>query len=263
MSFLKRLLGGGPEPRSTMPSRNMQMSVNIWSPDHARGDAGVEVVGEQYHAEAVELFRLHAGTGAAKAVLMRQPDNPKDANAIAVMVYTREDQAAHVGYLTRDDAPAYRPVFDFLGDRILGCEAAIAPYRGGAGTDGVVLHLGTPGELIADLWAETYAFAPHPWRDKIVVFSGFGLSLAKVTLDRPGQALLARLAGVIVAPRVTKRSDLLVTNDSSETTAVAKAREYGIPVMAEKEFWVELGMPEGWLSQGLGRWAQPRERSWR
>jgi NAD-dependent DNA ligase len=262
MSFLKRLLGNA-QPRSTMPSRNTHMQVNIWSPDHTRGDARVDVVGEQYHAQAVELFRLHAGSRAAKAVLMRQPDNPKDANAIAVLVYTREDQAAHVGYLAREDASAYRPVFDFLGDRVLGCEAAVAPYRGGAGTDGVVLHLGTPGELIADLWAETYSFADHRWRDKSVAFTGYGLSLANVTLDRQGQLLLARLAGVIVAPRITKKADVLVVGDSTETTATSKAREYGIPVLEEQQFWVELGIPEGWLSKGLGRWAQPRERSWR
>jgi NAD-dependent DNA ligase len=241
-----------------MPSKNSNIQVNIWSPDHTRGDASLEVVGEQYHAEAVELFRRHAGAGVANAILMRQPDNPKDANAIAVLVYTRDDQAALVGYLTRDDAPAYRPVLDFLGDRVLGCEAALAPYRGGAGTDGVVLHIGTPGELIADVWAETYALADHRWRDKTVAFSGFGLSLANVTLDRQGQALLARLAGAIVAPRLTKKVDLLVLNDSTETTAVAKARDYGIPVVAELEFWMELGIPEGWLSKGLGRWAQRR-----
>lgn len=241
------------------------MHVRTATFDNTRGDASVEVVGEQYRAEAVERFRRFAAGVSANALLMREPANPRDGNAIAVFVWTTADppQAEQVGYLTREDAPRYRPIFDRLGDVAIMCEAAIAPYRGGAGADGVVLHLGTPGELIAEIWASEHPFGEHPYRGKSVAFTGFGLSLAGAVLDREGQTLLARTAGVVAAPRVTKKVDACVCHGGEETSATARARQYGIPIIDESAFWVALGIPEDQLSRGVGRWAQPRERAWR
>jgi hypothetical protein len=269
VSIFRRLRGGPPsEPKSTFSGRTAQMHIRYVTFDDVRGDARVEVVGEQYHAEAVEAFRRFCGpAGVAEALLMRQPDNPKDTNAIAVSVWTSSDppEAAHVGYLLRDDAAAYRPVFEFMGDVAIRCEAAIAPYRGGGGTDGVVLHLGTPGELIAEAWLNANPVQEdHPWHGQVVAFTGFGTRLAGVTLDRDGQRLLARRAGCLIAQRLTKKVAVLVATDGDdETGQLARARDYGIPVVDEAEFWQTLGVPGAALSKGPGRWAQSPSRTWR
>jgi len=258
MGFLQRLLGAN---QKTAP---VHRDITMETFDHVRDDAGVEVVGEQYYMPAIAAFRDHTKGGAGKALLMREPTNPHDANAIAVYVWISSDSAvAQVGHLAAEDAVAYRPVFDFLGDRAIGCDAALAPHRGGGGSDGVVLHLGTPGELIAELWADAHPLQDHAWIGKTVTFSGFGVTIANVVLDREGQRLLARLAGCSAAPIVTKRVDVCVaTNPDEQTTNVAKARAYGIPIVSEHDFWTELGVDATVLGRGLGRWAQASSRAW-
>jgi len=54
---------------------------------------------------------------------------------------------------------------------------------------------------------------------------------------------LATVAGLIVAPRVTKGLDLLVVADPDSLSAKArKAREYGTRIMAEAVFWQAIGV---------------------
>jgi len=54
---------------------------------------------------------------------------------------------------------------------------------------------------------------------------------------------LAEEAGMIVTPRVTKKLDLLVVADpNSASGKAAKAREYGIRIVAEAAFWPMLGV---------------------
>ncbi|HWN72783.1 MAG TPA: exonuclease domain-containing protein [Solirubrobacterales bacterium] len=54
---------------------------------------------------------------------------------------------------------------------------------------------------------------------------------------------LAEEAGMTVAPRVTKKLDMLVVADpDSMSGKAAKAREYGIRVVAEAAFWPMLGI---------------------
>jgi DNA polymerase-3 subunit epsilon len=54
---------------------------------------------------------------------------------------------------------------------------------------------------------------------------------------------LAECAGMVVAPRVTKRLDMLVVADPDSLSGKArKAREYGVRVVAEVAFWSMIGV---------------------
>lgn len=64
---------------------------------------------------------------------------------------------------------------------------------------------------------------------------------ALVTRDLAHQ--LAEEAGMVVAPRVTKKLDMLVVADPESLSGkAAKAREYGIRIIAEAAFWPMLGI---------------------
>jgi len=72
------------------------------------GDETLEVVGESYRQE--ELWRIVGGRQAdyvrfnVDAILVPEPANPHDPNAIEVLV-----DSILVGYLSREDAAHYRP----------------------------------------------------------------------------------------------------------------------------------------------------------
>ncbi len=54
---------------------------------------------------------------------------------------------------------------------------------------------------------------------------------------------LAEVAGMVVAPRVTKKLDILVVADPDSLSGKAKqAREYGIRIVAEPAFWSMIGV---------------------
>lgn len=54
---------------------------------------------------------------------------------------------------------------------------------------------------------------------------------------------LAEVAGLVVAPRVTKKLDILVVADPNSLSGKAKkAREYGIRIVAETAFWSMIGI---------------------
>lgn len=64
-----------------------------------------------------------------------------------------------------------------------------------------------------------------------------------VSVTRELAQQLAEEAGMIVAPRVTKKLDMLVVADpDSASGKAAKAREYGIRIVAEAAFWPMLGV---------------------
>lgn len=54
---------------------------------------------------------------------------------------------------------------------------------------------------------------------------------------------MAEAAGLAVAPRITKKVDILVVADPHTSSGKAKkAREYGIRIIAERPFWQKLGV---------------------
>jgi hypothetical protein len=73
-------------------------------------------------------------------------------------------------------------------------------------------------------------------------------------LDRASSELLARRAGLSVHARVTKQVTLLIDCDATGASGnERKAREYGIEVIAESEFWSELGVQLDVIDWGAAR----------
>jgi hypothetical protein len=114
LGFLRKLLGGSQQ----QPDRH-----STWSPEQppawmrdgmkvelCEGREDLEVVGEASYQD--NLWRIvggrHSPDGRVReevyAVLAAEPDNPYDANAVAVWI-----QGLKVGYLSREDARRYRP----------------------------------------------------------------------------------------------------------------------------------------------------------
>lgn len=77
---------------------------------------------------------------------------------------------------------------------------------------------------------------------KTVCFTGaLTCSYEGVQVTRELAQQLAEEAGMIVAPRVTKKLDILVVADPDSPSGKAvKAREYGIRIVAEAAFWPML-----------------------
>ncbi len=139
LDFLK------PKPREMTITATHVVSHNALS---------VHVVGESNYQDA-----LWAVAGAPRgtevrtkvfAVLVPEPQNSYDRNAVAVFV----NNSNKVGYLSRDDAAAYQPILR-RHRQLVACDALIA--GGGPGDDGrmrmlgIFLELPEPEELARDL----------------------------------------------------------------------------------------------------------------
>jgi hypothetical protein len=236
-------------PRSVGPK---ELTVAAWKLNPERDDAVLEVVGEgSYQANLRTLGGRSGPDGPANtafvAGLVRDPANRYDENAIAVRIDGRL-----VGYLSREDAIRYRPVVEWAAaqDHIIACDARLTGGwdngRGDQGHTGAILHVGTPGETLIELREDEFALrTEHAWPGWMVAFTGDSrYAISGVPLDRECAALLARRAGLIVHPRVTKKVQLLVDCDPAGASGnELKAHEYGIPVITEGEFWVALGVP--------------------
>ncbi len=79
---------------------------------------------------------------------------------------------------------------------------------------------------------------------KTVCFTGSSVcSIDGVPLDRATQELLSAEAGLVPLGGVTKKLDLLVLADAASNSGKArKARDYGTRLVAERAFWVALGV---------------------
>ena len=266
MGLLRRLFGGGPVRVETVATFFTQV----------RDDAVVEVAGEAYRQGNVALARapgpdeLPPGlpappSGQFKAMLLREPTNQYDSNAVKVLLWAGRDWTMS-GYLPRHEAVTYRLLFDHLqaglSDRgapevaAIVCDAARINERGGLG---VVLHLGTPGECIVELATEdVVASEGHRWRGASVAFTGrLVTTIHGVPLDRMAQAMLARWAGCEFAPRVTKKTEALIVADANDATGnLQRARDYGIPIITEQEFLAAIGLAPGIVGRDVTRWAR-------
>lgn len=114
---------------------------------YLRGCELVNVAGESHCQEAL---RELTGAGPdeevrqdAEAVLVPEPDNPHDPNAVRV-----EIDGHLVGYLPRAEAVAYGPTIRAVEarGRSAACEATIAGRGGATSVLGVFLRLPDPGE---------------------------------------------------------------------------------------------------------------------
>lgn len=110
----------------------------------------VHVVGESNYQDAIRSICGSDGNSDVAldcvAVLIPEPHNPHDPNAIGVQV-----DARHVGYLSREDAVAYGPMVGEVAatGRLVACSARIAGREGGRTTNlGVFLKLPPPDEPV-------------------------------------------------------------------------------------------------------------------
>jgi hypothetical protein len=132
----------------------------------------VEVVGESYRQDVLRRVAADATdcspflddlSGYARrraeqdidtkwfqAALVREPDNPVDSNAIAV----HASGYGLVGYLSRDDAPAYLPIFRALERHhcaVGSCPGFLIGGVPGKPSYGVLLCLSAPDDVVSDL----------------------------------------------------------------------------------------------------------------
>ncbi len=175
MSFLRRLLGGRPSESWPPPG-----PITTWPPEPLRGgldasgylfppvgSARVDVVGEAaYQGTLVRMAGGRTIDGPRNrhhtAVLLPEPTNPYDENAVRVVLVPSTPGAATatVGYLSREDAARYRPVIDRLAaaGKVMACKASMTGGwdRGpdDRGSIGVILHLGTVADCQAELAKE-------------------------------------------------------------------------------------------------------------
>jgi HIRAN domain len=158
MGFVKRLRGGSGERSQALDALAL----------HAGGM--LSVVGESRRQDALARVARNAtgpepylaelkgrARGAAReegrlwfrAALLREPDNPYDENAIAV----HATGVGLIGYLDRETALDYAPVFEELAQQ--GCSVGACPAMligGGEGKSwGAVLCLSSPDAVIGDL----------------------------------------------------------------------------------------------------------------
>jgi len=73
----------------------------------------IEVVGESHYQPQLRQLQAIAGTDPVRVLLHPEPENPHDANAVAVKTFEGET----LGYLTREDAPRYQQTLLALRER--------------------------------------------------------------------------------------------------------------------------------------------------
>jgi hypothetical protein len=141
----------------------------IYSPSDDENDpnrriefSDVEVAGESYNLDAFPKILGKLRKGETKtledvaAVLIREPNNLRDHNAVGVHLMSTDGAARQVGHLSRDDAEEYLDTIKELEERTkqnLGCNATVY----GKGKEGL---LGKPVYRVtlclpedADEWA--------------------------------------------------------------------------------------------------------------
>jgi len=244
MGFLGRLFG----------PRDQTLTVTTILFDRQRPDAVLAIVGESYRQEALERFvRTRDARGVTHgnltALLMAEPTNPHDRNAVKVILRAADGTAAHVGYLGRDDAKLYGPMVRYLEPRVILARARLIggwddPVRG-RGSIGVLLNLGSPSEVACEFVAASWTPPPqHRWAGAQVCFVGNSVHAAcGIPMDRSAQQALAQRAGCSVHPRVTRKVQVAVLGSRSTASATLdKIREYSVETVAEDVFWNELGL---------------------
>lgn len=253
MGFLRRLLGGGDAKRdgwgNVIPTVDDGKS-DAWLVDPVRPDAVLEVVGESFYQDNLRRIGGRSTEDGVTSVdhiaaLVPDPKNKYDENAIAIGI-----NGLKVGHLSRADAIAFQPLVRWAKSRdhfIAGHARLTGGWdRGGGdrGTIGVILHIGTAAETLAELLLdEQRPRMDHRWAGLTVAFTGASrFSFAGARLDDAAMTILAQAAGLKVHPRVTKAVQLLVECESVGSANSVRAAEYGLEIVAESAFWPELGI---------------------
>lgn len=121
MGILDRLFGGGAD-------RPVFVTFDVVMFEQQRRDAELPIVGESFYQERLERYvRTRDGRGVTHgnltAMLQPEPTNPKDKNAVRVLLRDAEGNGAHVGYLGRADAKLYGPIVRYLSPKLIQARA--------------------------------------------------------------------------------------------------------------------------------------------
>lgn len=151
------------DSRTTQEASTLSNSLNR-KPEVARSaDRAIDVgtghgvtlgiVGESYRQTALRALagtRLKTGQQVTfTAVLQPEPQNPYDGNAVRV----ESTNGSHLGYLSREDAIAYRDALTAIADSgaIATCNAKLIGGTEDKPSIGVMIDVRPPDELIANL----------------------------------------------------------------------------------------------------------------
>lgn len=151
---------GGPIVEWPKALRPGDLQVSVFDVDNLTGNE-VHVVGESNYQNvllAASQGRTYYGPVVSDhvAVMIPEPTNQHDQNAVRIVLAA----AGLVGYLSRDDAVAYRPAIDAAaatGHLV----AATAQITGGwdrgdgdIGSFGALLHMGPPDVVLREIQQE-------------------------------------------------------------------------------------------------------------
>ena len=102
-----------------------------------RNTRGIDILGESHYQG--RLRNISAAGRSFTALLMREPTNAVDSNAVRVVAETADT----VGYLSKEDAVYYAPVFALLDqhNRVGTCRAQLTGGAGAKRSFGVLLNL--------------------------------------------------------------------------------------------------------------------------
>ena len=208
------------------------------------GEASFQAVLERFSGGRDEdgaIFRHHA------AVLMPEPYNRYDHDAVSVRISDELGATDQIGYLAHDDAVASAPILDLVSPAI---PMALVTLEGGwdRGPDDrgyfrAELNLGSPAEMAAEWY---YHRRPpstdHRWSGMTVAFVGASLhSIGEVRLDQEAQAFLAARAGCGVERYVGPSVQVCVTGRvEGKSTELRHARRNRIPIVPEERFWSDV-----------------------
>ena len=248
MGFLQRLFGG-----ASAPSQPEWSDLRADEPAHGyrrlTQGRSLAVVGESNYRADIEFAvgcRPEGHHDVVDAVLIWEPTNPYDENAIAVQVAGRT-----CGYISRADSQRYRPVMEWCRDEGF-LPIVRADVRGGGQQGdgswmefGIKLYVASPDRLLGRPEPpQPVPSRDHPWLGQLIAFTGDSCcAINGEKLDRVMSEVYARAAGMQVHERVTKKVQLLVDCDEQTVSGnQRKALEYGIPVVSEQEFWTTLGL---------------------
>src|SRR3954447_18622508 len=126
MTFLRRMIGGEktpawpqPGPISDWPANTASFKGKLDAIMFDPVPKMVDVVGEGSYQGSLERVGGGRTVDGARirdhvALLLPEPSNPYDPNAVRVLLTGSQSDSAMIGYLSRENAVAYRPVIDRL-----------------------------------------------------------------------------------------------------------------------------------------------------
>ena len=148
-------------PEAPPPARKrVRVQAVIIQPDR---EVWLAVHGESFHQDELDALAGPKTIDGAKrptghiAILLAEPTNPEDPNAIAVQIDTLP-----IGYLPRDLAWTYLPVLELAAraGKVVACEAVVTGgWDRGSGDEGhygVKLRLGSAADVQGELYDGGY-----------------------------------------------------------------------------------------------------------